>query len=135
MLKRPAALAQLLIALFVCTILIALMGSGSQNSDSTTADDLQKQLSEQFVKQWTANVVESIEIDHFERPSAENELVIGLRIQWNQQNSTSTAVTLYRVAGRYYVGTFRLNGESLPAHLQERARSLRSVRILLSFKA
>jgi hypothetical protein len=137
MLKRPATLAELLVALVACGILLVFMGSGTQDGDSTTAGDLQKQLSQQFSEQWGTGGFESVEISHFERPSLENDLVIGLRIRWDKQTGTGTAMSLYRAADRYYVGTFvpQLPIAGLPAPLQERVKTLHPVRILLSFKS
>jgi hypothetical protein len=132
MLKRPATLAHLVLTVLACVCLIAIAGSGTHSGNSTTLGDLQKQLSQQFQEQWGTDGFESVEITHFARPSAENELAVGLRIRWDGRNSTDTAVTLYRAAGTYYVGTFRLEGAAMPDHLQERAKSRGPVRMFAS---
>ena len=134
MMKPSVKPGRLFVTLFVCLSFIGLTGCGSEEAAPTTADDLQNQLSQQFKQQWPAGSFLSVEIEHFEKPAADNEMVIGLNIQWDKQNSTSTSMTLYRAAERYYLGTFRLNKDAYPAQLQERVKLLPHVRIMLSFK-
>ena len=48
----------------------------------------------------------SIHVTHFEKPIVEGTLGVGIRINWDSHNSTSTAMRLYPVGNSSYVGTF-----------------------------
>lgn len=85
--------------------------------DHSTLADLRDQINQCFRDQWPDVPFEAIEIVQFQEPSTRGSLVIGLRFQWDARNDTTTGVTLYQVAGRYYVGTLRMEGKPRPVNV------------------
>jgi len=69
--------------------------------------DMEAQLTKQFRRQLPRDVY-SVDVVQFEGSSAEGGMTVVIRIRWDEHNSKLAGLTLYPVADKYYVGTFRL---------------------------
>lgn len=131
-----------MLAVTACTCMMAVLSvtcglavtAYLKPTEGTTLDEVQQQVSRQFREQWGGSNFQSVEVPRFEPSGAEDELVIGLRIHWDKRRGISTAMRLHRTAGRYYSGTFSLEGIAMPDGLTGLANSLRPVHVQLTFK-
>lgn len=83
-----------------------------------TMQDLDAQLLRQFREQWPSEQISAVRIRGFLQPPREGAVRIDLRVEWitraedTQIRSMHTAVTLYRAASEYLVGTLEVKDKA-----------------------
>lgn len=81
---------------------------------ATTIEDLESQLIQQVQHRWPEPVPSSVRISVFSQPAPGGAVNVGINIDWPKEphdthiRSTGTAMTLYRAADKYLLGTIRI---------------------------
>ena len=85
---------------------------------ATTMQDLDAQLLRQFREQWPSEQMSAVRIRGFLQPPREGAVRIDLRVEWVTRpedthiRSIHTAMTLYRAASDYLVGTLEVKDKA-----------------------